>query len=122
MQATALLWFGIVAVIGLNGFAAGVTALLHIWKGGKSRQVRTIVAAFVSGLLPASVIILPLSGAGSSGNAELDIVVSVEPGTFSSLAVTFLTLLVSGSIVALPGAVAVARKLEYLGDRIRAFD
>jgi hypothetical protein len=107
---TPLAWLAIVTVVGLNGFAAGVVALLHIWRHGMRRRTRILLAGAAAGLLLASPLLTFAFG---------EVNVSGEP-----LVLVVLVVLMSAFAAAasLPGAVIIARKLEGPGGAFRAFE
>ena len=112
MGATAvLIWVGVVCAVGVNGFAAGIAAMLYIWRKQLRRGARTALAAFAAGTMPATLIaVIGLSEEGFSGEGPL--IVSLAFGGIMAV----------GAAVALPGAMIVARGLERPGDEFRAFE
>jgi hypothetical protein len=105
-------WLGIVGVIGLNGFAAGVAAVLHLWQSRMRRAPRIVLAAGVTGLLPASLILVM----GLTDRTFL-----MGEGPFVML-VVFAILFGPGAVLALPGAVVITRKLAQPNVDYRAFE
>ena len=103
----------VLLVVAGNGLAAGVAAVLHAWQVRLPRESRIFVASATAALIPTAVLfVLALVGSsqadGSIGTSELLIVAG------ACLAVT--------TIVSLPGAIAVTRKLEAPGDAYRVFE
>ena len=107
-----LLWLVAVAVLGLNGVAAGAAAALHIWRPAVPRGGRVALAAAVAGVLPASIMILALVDPVGSG-------IAADP--FEAL-IAFAALFGVGLAVSLPGAWVITRKLAGGGDVHRAFE
>ena len=106
-----LIWVGVLLVILVNGFAAGVAAMLYIWRRKIRTGGRTALAALAAGIVPGTLIaVIGLSDSSFSGE---------EPWI---IALTFGAFLAIGSVVALPGALVVARKLEAPGDEYRTFE
>ena len=110
MEAFTAIWTILIAIIGLNGFAAGVAAVLHSRRAKQRRRARIVTAAAVTGLLPACVMIPPVLAQMSIG-AEAPIALL---GTGAVFLVTM--------AVSLPGAAVVARRLEAPGEDYRAFE
>ena len=107
-----LAWVGLASIVGLNGFAAGVAAVLYAWRSGLRRGGRTFLASVLAGFLSASSFIgLGLLGSPELATEEPWILVGVFGGLFAVATV------ISG-----PGALLVARKLEKPGDDFRAFE
>jgi peptidoglycan/LPS O-acetylase OafA/YrhL len=110
-ETAVFIWIGAVSIIGLNGFAAGVSAALYIWGKRIRRGGRIMLAAFAAGSIPAAMIAgIGLSEEGFSGEGSM-IVVFVF-GVFVAV----------GAVVSLPGAILVARGLERPGDDFKAFE
>jgi hypothetical protein len=105
-------WLGIVGVIGLNGFAAGVAAALHLWQSRMRRAPRILLAAGVTGMLPASLIL----AMGLTDRSFL-----MGEGPLVMLA-AFAMLFGPGAVLALPGAVVITRKLAQPNVDYRAFE
>ena len=105
----AFVWMLIVTLVGLNGFAAGVAAVLHIWRRGMRRRTRVLLASVAGGLLPVSPLLAFAFGGEVTGEPRVLVIVA---GVFSAAAV----------VASLPGAVIVARRLEGPGDAVRAFE
>ena len=105
----AFVWVLLVLLVGLNGFAAGVVAVLHIWSSATPRRTRIVSAGAATALLTASPL-LALALGGEVTGEPLVLVVLV--GLFSVLA----------AAASLPGALIVARKLEGPVDVVRAFE
>ena len=107
-----LAWLAIVSVVGLNGFAAGLAAMLFLWRSRMRRGARIVTASTVAGLLPASVF-LPImftepefmGGEGALG-----------------FGIGFVVTLAVAGAVSLPGAILICRKLASPGDDYRAFE
>lgn len=106
-------WILLVALVGLNGFAAGVAAVLHLWRGAVRQRVRIIQAATATGLLPVAMVALPMfvQLGGSGGVPEL-------VGTVIGMVL----LLGLGALVSLPGAIVITRKLAGGGDAYKSFE
>jgi hypothetical protein len=103
-------WLVLTGLIGLNGFAAGVVAILEAWRSRMRQGSRIFIACATAALLPASylVVIPATTGAGSE---EFGVMLLAAAVVFAV------------SIVAsLPGAVIVSRKLVQPGDAYRAFE
>jgi hypothetical protein len=111
MEPFIAIWTILVSIIGLNGFAGGVAAVLHTRRDKKRRRTRILTAAAMAGLLPACVMILPMLEAVSIG-AEAPIALVIGVG-----GVFLMTMAVS-----LPGAIVVARRLEAPGEEYQAFE
>ena len=105
----ALGWMLIVTLVGLNGFAAGVVAVLHIWRRETRRRTRILLASVAGGLLPMSPLLAFAFGGEVTG---VPLVLVIVAGVFSAMA----------AAASLPGAVIVARRLEGPGDAVRAFE
>src|SRR3989337_2152249 len=100
-ETAVLIWLGAVSVIGVNGFAAGIAAMLYIWRRRLGKSGRALLAAFAAGLLPAVMVGgIGLSEEGFSGDGPL--MVALVFGVFALI----------GSVAALPGAILVAQGLE----------
>jgi hypothetical protein len=105
------IWAIVVGVVGLNGFAAGTVAVVHLWKRQQSRGGKVLIAAISSALLPTSLIVPGMLLSASVG------------GTAPAYVVLGAIMMFAMSLVAsLPGAIVVARKLEKPGDEYRAFE
>ena len=106
-----LIWIGALFVIGVNGFAAGIAALLYIWRRRIRRGGRILLAALTAGILPATLIaVIGLSEEGFSGEGPFIV------------ALAFGLLLAVGSVLSLPGAILVAQGLERPGNEFKAFE
>jgi hypothetical protein len=105
----ALVWMLIVILIGLNVFAAGVVALLHIWSRGTRLRTQILSAGVASGLLTASPLFAMALGGEVTGEPMVLVIVTA---VFSAMA----------AAASLPGAAIVARRLEGPGDAVRVFD
>ena len=105
----AFVWVLLVLLVGLNGFAAGVVAVLHIWSSATPRRTPIVSAGAATALLTASPL-LALAFGGEVTGEPLVLVVLV--GLFSVLA----------AAASLPGALIVARKLERPVDAVCAFE
>jgi len=104
-------WGIVVGVIGLNGFAAGIVTVLHLWKRCQSRGGKVLIAAVSSALLSTGIIgprLLFLSSAGGT--------------TPAMIALGAIIMFVVAMAASLPGAIIVARKLEAPDDVYRTFD
>ena len=110
METFSATWVILVLIVGLNGFAAGVVALLHAWRRTQRRRSRVLTAGAVAGSLPA-VLLLPLMLLDISWEVEAPMAF-IGAGVFSAIAF----------VVSLPGAIVVARKLEGPGDAYKAFE
>lgn len=107
------IWVIVIAVVGVNLCAAGVTAILHAWRSNIRRGGRIVAAAAVAGFLPASSFLaVGLIQSLSAASAEEPFVM-----TFA-----FAVVMAVATAVALPGAFFVARKLEAPGDDFRVFE
>jgi hypothetical protein len=105
-----LAWIGIVILVGLNGFAAGAAAILHLWRSRLARGTRSMLAAALAGALPASfLIVIPMADSGMG-----------EP--FAVFLLAFAVVLAGATAVSLPGAIIVSKKLEKPGEEFRAFE
>ncbi len=111
-DALVLSWLGAVSVIGLNGFSAGVAAMLFGWKRSIPRWGRIMFAVMAAGLLPSS-----MAGLAALSPAEFDL--EGEAGVVIAM---FGALLAVGGLVSLPGAWLITRRLERPGDEHRAFE
>jgi hypothetical protein len=106
------IWVIVVWIFVLNCCAAGVGAMLHIWRRKIRRGGRIVAAAAIAGLL----------------NIGMFVPVAFTDPTWAGpdgplfLGVVFLGVLVLTFVIALPGAMVVARKLEAPGDDYRAFE
>ena len=109
---TLLIWFAIALIIGLNGFAAGSSAILYLWRPRVRRAARIVTAVLLSGFLPASVLIPVAIASGAFAGGEGPIVFGIGFVAFFALA----------GAVSLPGALIVARKLEKPGDEFLTFE
>lgn len=104
------LFFGLV---GINGFAAGMAAILHIWRGKDRLRIRVLLAATLSGALPSSVVVVV-------GLAEGEMVADAAVG--AGLGLAFLASTAVTGLASLPGALVISRKLAGPGDAFRAFE
>lgn len=100
------------AVVSFNLCAAGVAAVLHAWRSKMRRGGRTVLASAVAGFLPASSI-MAIGILGSPENITQDAAV---------YAAIFGICFAVATLVSLPGAIIVARKLEAPGNDHRAFE
>jgi hypothetical protein len=98
--------------VAVNGIAAGVVAVLHAWRVRLPRESRIFIASATAALVPTAITIL-LALVGSS---DTDLMGLPELAIFAGACLAAITL------VSLPGAVAVARKLEAPGNEFRAFE
>lgn len=106
-----LIWLGAVSVIGVNGFAAGIAAMLYIWRRRIGKSGRALLAALAAGLVPAVMVGgIGLIEEGFSGDGPF--MVALAFGVFALI----------GSVVALPGAILVARSIEQPSDDYRFFE
>jgi len=111
MSAFIAIWAIVLFVVVLNGFAAGMAAILHVWRTRQPRRSRALTAAAITGLIPV-VMSAPAVFAQATVGA-----VSVF-GLIVGFAVVYgLTMAVS-----LPGALIIARMLEGPGGAYRAFE
>jgi hypothetical protein len=108
-----MVWLGLVALIGLNGFAAGVAAILHAWRVKLPRESRSFLASACAAFLAASSFV----GLAMIGASETD----ASNGT-TLLVFIFGVCFVVALVVSLPGAILVGRKLDGPGDAHRAFE
>ncbi|KRA83109.1 hypothetical protein [Altererythrobacter sp. Root672] len=111
MQIIYSVWIILVVAVGLNGFAAGVAAALSVWGPAWKRPSRILVAAASAGFLPFGVLIPATFLELSSGMKE---------STY--LALGFGVMFVIATVVSLPGAIVVSRKLERPSDDFLAFE
>lgn len=129
------IWLLLVGLVGLNGFAAGMAATLHLWRGMVRPRIRIILAATVSGLLPFAMLAAPLSlELGSVSDApqfigaviidlDLDVVFAFNNAAQFIGAVMAMILIVGlGTLVSLPGATVITRKLAGRGDAYKSFE
>jgi len=107
-----LTWLGIVTTIGLNGFAAGLAAILSLWRPTTRRVGRTLLASAFSGFLPASIFFPMALTQREFIGGEGPIVA----------AVAFAVVFVIAAVASLPGAIFMTRKLEKPGNEFRAFE
>lgn len=106
-------WLALVSIIGLNGFAAGVVAILHAWRSGLRRGGRMLAASAFAGLLSGSSFVgIVFLGTLDDGTTESIWLLAAVFGFFFAVAM----------IVSVPGALLVTRKLEAPGDDYRAFE
>lgn len=105
------IWTILVSIVGLNGFAAGMAAVLHVWRPQQRRRDRALKAAAITGFLPASLLAPAMIGGFSAGSEAL-----------TGLIIGFAAIYLISSVVSLPGATIVARSLERPGDAYRAFE
>lgn len=105
-------WLGVVGVTGLNGFAAGMAAVLHLWQRRMRNGLRVVLAAGMAGLLPASLIL-------AMGLTDRTFIMGEGP---LIMLLAFAMLFGPGAVIALPGAMAMTRKLAQPGDEYRAFE
>lgn len=107
------IWLLLVALVGLNGFAAGMAATLHLWRGMVRPRIRIILAATVSGLLPFAMLAAPLSlELGSVSDAP----------QFIGAVMAMILIVGLGTLVSLPGATVITRKLAGRGDAYKSFE
>jgi hypothetical protein len=111
MAALIGLWGIVVSLIFINGFAAGMVAILFAWRRSQRRGSRVLTAVVLTGLLPASMMVPALLAQASAGFESPAGMIIGTVGVF--------VLAMAGS---LPGALIVARKLEAPGDEFRAFE
>src|SRR5687767_11061765 len=105
------IWMIVISVVGVNLCAAGIAAILHAWRSKFRRGGRVVAAAAVAGFLPSSSLLaVGLAESAWSGPSEEPFVMAIAFGVVMAIA----------AIVALPGALIVARKLEAPGDDFRA--
>lgn len=105
------LWTLLVGIIGLNGFAAGMVAVLHVWRSKRPRRSRVLIAATITGLVPAALAAPAMLVDMSSGMvAPVGLLIGIAVACVLAMAAS------------LPGAVIVARKLDGPGDAYRAFE
>jgi hypothetical protein len=105
-------WYGTVSLLGLNGCGAGVAAMLYIWRRSMRPGARAVVAASLTGLLPASLVIAMMF-------TERELVLGEGLGI---LLLAFAALFAVSTLVALPGALVVTRRLAQPGDDHRYFE
>lgn len=55
---TIVVWFLLATLIGWNLIAAGVSAMLHVWKPAMSRGSRILLSALVAGALPGTMMLV----------------------------------------------------------------
>jgi hypothetical protein len=109
-SAVVLGWVAVTGFIGLNGFAAGVVAVLQAWRSGMRRGSRIFVASATSALLPASYMIVIPAMTGTSGEE------------FGIMILSSAVIFAFATVVSLPGAIIVSRKLVQPGDEYRTFE
>jgi hypothetical protein len=111
MEFFEIAWLILVFVIGLNGFAAGVAAILHAWRHGQKRATRTLIAAISAGLFPFSWLVPTFFSELGSGS-EAPLYLALGGGVLFAIA----------TAVSFPAAIVVSRKLEAPGDQFRTFE
>lgn len=108
-----LIWMGLFWIIGINGFAAGLAAVLYLWRGQYRHRSRTLLASALTGALPASMFI---------AIGAMDSTLSAGMETGIGFTVAFVFALVINGLFSLPGAIIVSRKLDGGGDAFRSFE
>jgi peptidoglycan/LPS O-acetylase OafA/YrhL len=104
-------WLGLVTFLFVNGFAAGIAALLLTLPRRIRRWGRISFSAMAAGLLPASVMML-----AAIDPSEFD----VDGPLYGLLAFAMIFLI--GSIGAIPGGWLITRRLERPSDDYRVFE
>jgi len=107
-------WAIAMVIIGFNLCAAGVAAILHAWRSKMRRPARVVAAAAVTGVLPASTLIV-------AGLVEVGWRTSSSEEPFVA-ALVFTLVMGLTMLASLPGAIIVSRKLEAPGDDFRVFE
>ncbi len=101
---------GLVSIVGLNLSAAGIVACFYLWRRKVPVSTRAMLAAGLAGLLPVLASMAPLAMQIVEGGQEAVIM----------LVVIAMVLAVS-TVLSLPGALVVSRKLQQPLDH-RAFE
>ena len=104
-------WLALTMVVMSNAAAGGSAALLYAWRITPQHGMRCMIAGAIAGGLLASW----LSGAAFIGASEADDLLVIIPTVFG------ISLLV-GTLVSIPGALIVSRKLAAPGDDYRIFE
>ena len=94
IAATSLLFAAFI----LNGFAAGVVAFLYHWRGVSALGARAVAASFATGTTLALALVATTLGNLMAGGVE-------------ETALLFGTMLAIGTVVSLPGAFLMSRKI-----------
>jgi hypothetical protein len=106
-------WSTIAGLIGLNLCAAGAVAILHAWRSETQSARRTVAAAAAAGFVPTSIIVaIGVSEETWGGSAEEPVIVV--------LACLMIQLI--ATVVSLPGALIVGRKLRGSRAEYRVFE
>ena len=111
MGAVTGIWVVFVFLVLLNGFAAGMAAVLHVWRSGQRRRSRIVTAAALTGLVPTVMIFPAVFEQELAGGAQLAGMI-VGMGMMFGLS----------TVVSLPGAVIIGRRLDGPGDAYRTFE
>ena len=112
MEWAVLIWILVSAAAGLNLSAAGVAAILHAWRVNMRRGGRMFAAAVIAALVPTSGFVAIALSESATATSEDPFIV----------AIVFLAIQAVCTLVSLPGAAVVARKLEHPGDDFRVFE
>ncbi len=102
-------WSLAVAFIGLNGFAAGIVAVLHAWRSRMRQGGRVGMACLAAGSLPASIFAVV-------GFAES---FASDPGTWALIIASVFAV---AAVISLPAAILVSRRLERPRTDYQAFE
>ena len=102
-------WSLAVAFVGLNGFAAGIVAVLHAWRSRMRQGGRVGMACLAAGSLPASIFAVV-------GFAES---FASDPGTWALVVAGVFAV---AAVISLPAAILVSRRLERPRTDYQAFE
>ena len=106
------LWVLVVLAVLMNGCAGGVAAILHRRRQTFRRAGRIVSAAGLTGLISTSML-LPIASIDPQW---------AESGGPMILGLALAAVFVIATVISLPGAVFVARRLEAAGDGFRVFE
>lgn len=113
MEWIIIIWLIVFSILVFNLCAAGVVAILHAWRSKMRRGGRIVTAAALAGFLPSSTFLAGgLVESLTSSSSE-------EPFV---MALAFGMIMLIATVVSLPGALIVARKLDTPGDDFRTFE
>ena len=107
-----VLWAGLVFALILNGCAAGVVAMLHAWRSSMGRGGKAVAAGFATGVGTGAMFMTFAIDDLTTSDTEGPLVVGLALAVFVAIA----------TVVSLPGALIVARKLDRPGEDFRAFE
>jgi hypothetical protein len=102
------IWITFAFALIFNLCAAGVVAIVHGWATQVSRAGKVMIAVGVTGLLP--------------GLAMMPMILMDETTETLVAIVAFLGIFIFAALFSLPGAVAVARKLQNPSNDLRVFE